>query len=64
MFNFLFYLALVRLDFTYGKCEIEQEIHNRTCYFFPTIEKFDRPLEACQSKGEKIASISIFKKKL
>ena len=48
----------------YGNWEIEQEINNLTCYFFPTIAKLSQPVETCQSKGENITSISIFKKKL
>ena len=53
VFNFLFYLAFVRLFF----CTL----------FFPQALsrlKLDRPLETCQSKGENSSSISIFKKKL
>ena len=47
----------------YGNWEIEQEMNNLACYFFPTIEKLDRPFEASQSKlEENITIINVFKK--
>ena len=63
MFNFLFYLAFVRLFLCTGNKRLSKKFINAQI-FFPTIEKLDRPLDTCQSKGENSSSLRIFKKKL
>ena len=63
VFNFLFYLALVRLFLCTGNEKLSKNFVTAHVIFFPTTEKLDRPLEACQSKGENSSSIRIFKKK-
>ena len=64
VFNFLFYLAFVRLFFCTGTERLNKKFITVHVIFSATIEKLGRPLEACQlqSKGENSSSITIFKK--